>query len=111
MIPSILSGEVLQWYNYLSMSGIKILGYPIDGKIWHHVRSLKLHRRGPSKTDPPKALTACQSLEARKSTSISPEPYEKVSGEIGASGGIFCLVQAPMTSSKCPTPSTYFHLA
>jgi hypothetical protein len=46
------------------LSGIKILGYLIDGKIWHHVRSLKPHRRGPSKVDSLKVWTTCQSLTA-----------------------------------------------
>jgi hypothetical protein len=46
------------------LSGIKILGYPIDGKIRHLVRSLKPHRWGPSKVDSLKARTTCQSLMA-----------------------------------------------
>jgi hypothetical protein len=90
--------------------GIKILGYQTNGKIRHLARSLKPHRRGPSKIDRPKTLTACQSLEARKSTS-TPEPCGKVSGEIDASGDSSRLARAPMTSSKRPTPSAYFRLA
>jgi hypothetical protein len=65
---------------------------------------------GPSKTDPPKALTTCQSLEARTTNSIPPEPCGKDSGDIGASSGIFHLARAPMTSSKRLTPSAYFCL-
>jgi hypothetical protein len=38
-------GEFSLW----SMSGIRIPGYPTDGKIQHHVRSLKPHHRGPVK--------------------------------------------------------------
>jgi hypothetical protein len=90
--------------------GIKIPGYLIDGEIRHLARLLKPHCRGPGKTDPPKALTAGQSLETRKSTSIPPEPCREVSGEIGASGGSFRLARAPMTSSKRPTPLAYFRL-
>jgi hypothetical protein len=56
-IPSIVCVPCL-------LSGIKIPGYPTDGKIWHPVCSLKPHHKGPSKTDSPKALTACQSLKA-----------------------------------------------
>jgi hypothetical protein len=93
------------------MSGIKIPGYSIDGKIRHPTRSLKPHRKGPNKTDPPKTLTAYQSHETRKSTFILPEPCGKASGEIDASGNSFRLARAPVTSSKHPTPLVYFCLA
>jgi hypothetical protein len=93
------------------VSGIKILGYSTGGKIRHPARSLKPHRREPSKTDPPKTLTACQSLEARKPISISLDPCGEVSGKIGTSGGNFCLARAPMTPSKHPTLSAYSRLA
>jgi hypothetical protein len=47
-----------------TMSDIKIPGYPTDGKIRHPVRSLKPHRRAPSKVDSPKVRTTYQSLAA-----------------------------------------------
>jgi hypothetical protein len=86
------------------VSGIKIPRYPTDGKIRHPVRSLKPHRRGPGKTNPSKALTACQSLEARKTTSIPLEPCRKVSGEIGVSGGIFPPRPSPHDVIKSAQP-------
>jgi hypothetical protein len=46
------------------VSGINISGYPTDSEIRHVAHLLKPHRRGPGKTDPLKALAACQSLEA-----------------------------------------------
>jgi hypothetical protein len=86
------------------MSGIKILGYLIDSKIKHHARSLKPHCRGPSKIDPPKALTACQSLVARTTNSIPPEPCGKVSSEMGALGDIFLPRPNPRDINKVPDP-------
>jgi hypothetical protein len=71
------------------LSGIKIPGYPIDGKIQHPAQSLKPHRRGPSKVDSPKAQIACRSLVARTTNSIPPEPCGEVSGKTSASDGIF----------------------
>jgi hypothetical protein len=93
------------------LSGIKIPGYPTDGKIRHHVWSLKPHRRGTSKVDSPKAQVARQSLMARVTNSIPPEPCGEVSGEMSASDDIFCLAWAPMASSKTPDPLAYFLLA
>jgi hypothetical protein len=88
----------------IELSGIKIPGYLTDSKIRHPVRSLKIHHRSPSKTDLPKAPTACQSLEARNPTSIPPEPCRKVSGEIGALGGSFRLAPSPHDVIKAPDP-------
>jgi hypothetical protein len=93
------------------LSGIKIPGYPTNDKIRHPARSLKPHRRGPSKTNPPKALTVCQSLVARTTNSIPPEPCEKVSGEMGALGGIFPLCLSPGDVIKVPNPLSLLHLA
>jgi hypothetical protein len=68
------------------LSSINIPGYPTDGEIRHLAHLLKPHRRGLGKTDPPKVLIASQLLEARKPTSIPPDPCGEVSGGIGTSG-------------------------
>jgi hypothetical protein len=77
------------------LSGIKIPGYPTDGKIWHPVRSLKPYRSAPRKTDLLRALTTCQSLEACTTNSIPPEPCGKVSGEIRRLGQYFFASPEP----------------
>jgi hypothetical protein len=82
----------------------KYPGYPTNGKIRHPARLLKPHHRAPCKTDLPKALTACQSLEARTTNSIPPEPCGKVSGEIGASGDISPSRPSPHNIIKVPDP-------
>jgi hypothetical protein len=92
------------WSDIREVSGIKITGYPTDGKIRHPTRSLKPHHRGPSKTDLPKTLIACQPLVARTTNSIPPEPCGKVSGEMGASGGIFLPRPSPHDVIKAPDP-------
>jgi hypothetical protein len=43
---------------------------------------------------------------SRESTSIPPESCGEVSGEIGASGGSFCLARAPHDVIKAPDPCT-----
>jgi hypothetical protein len=88
-----------------NLSGIKIPGYPTDGKIWHLAHLLKPHHRGPGKTDSLKALTACQSLEAENQPPSRVEPCRKVSGEIYVSGDGFRLARAPVMSSKRLTPA------
>jgi hypothetical protein len=84
--------------------GIKIPGYSTNGKIRLPARSLKPHRRAPSKTDSPNALTTCQSLEARKTNFIPPELCREVLGEMGASGGIFPPRPSPRDVIKAPDP-------
>jgi hypothetical protein len=103
---SLFMSYALVWvHSYCQvLSGIKIPGYPTDGKIRYPARSLKPHHRGPSKTDSPNALTACQSLEARTINSIPPEPCGKVSGEIGTSGSIFPPRPSPCDVIKAPDP-------
>jgi hypothetical protein len=59
------------------LSGINISGYPTDGEIRHLAHLLKPCRRGPGKTDPLKALMACQSLETESKPPSRPSLAEK----------------------------------
>jgi hypothetical protein len=108
---SVLSLQLVPWWNQVlpELASETSIGYqnttvPNRRQIRHPARSLKPHRRGPDKIGPPKARIACQSLEPRMTNSIPPEPCGKVSGEMGASGGIFLPHPSPSDVIKAPDP-------
>jgi hypothetical protein len=94
------------------VSGIKIPGHPVDGEIWHPVRSLKPHRMAPSKVDSPKSadnmLVAC-------GTNDKLHPARTLRRGLGRDerlGRHFSASPKPLRRhQKRPTPSACYRLA